>query len=169
MEEEPPLPEPPPVYQVGGSHLTDTIEEKPAPVEYTAPLPKQDKVEVAQAEEPRKFRIRVIGEIFFTYILAQIDETFAIIDKHAAHERILYNRLKENSEGLEKQYLLTSVVVTLSKAEHECILERQDMLGSVGLYGGGFWRKYRGTADDTGSGGKCQPERDVFGNSGFHG
>ncbi len=133
VEEEPPLPEPPPVYQVGGSHLTDTIEEKPAPVEYTAPLPKQDKVEVAQAEEPRKFRIRVIGEIFFTYILAQIDETFAIIDKHAAHERILYNRLKENSEGLEKQYLLTSVVVTLSKAEHECILERQDMLDRLGF------------------------------------
>ena len=80
-----------------------------------------------------RHRIRVIGELFYTYILAQIDETFAIIDKHAAHERILYNRLKERQDGLEKQYLLTSQVVTLSKAEHQCVLERQETLDQLGF------------------------------------
>lgn len=83
---------------------------------------------------PRKsYRIRVLGELFFTYILAQIDETFAIIDKHAAHERILYNRLKESQDGLDRQYLLTSVTVTLSRAEHEAVLERREALSRLGF------------------------------------
>ena len=55
------------------------------------------------------------------------------MDKHAAHERILYNRLKESRDGLEKQYLLTSAVVTLSKAEHQCVLDRLGALDRLGF------------------------------------
>ena len=78
-------------------------------------------------------RIRVVGEIFFTYILAQVDDTFALIDKHAAHERILYNRLKASQEGLEKQYLLSAMPVTLSRTEPGMALERQETLERLGF------------------------------------
>ncbi len=91
----------------------------------------------AEAPQPvrreQTHRIRVLGEIFQTYILAQIGETFALIDKHAAHERILYNRLKESQDGLERQYLLTLVTVTLSRTEHEEVLANLDALARLGF------------------------------------
>ena len=146
-EEEPPLPEPPPaprepapvesvheafrdltVADAGSAYRVSREPEPPIRVLPPTETPREEPV----IEAPRH-RIRVIGELFFTYILAQIDETFAIIDKHAAHERILYNRLKENREGLDKQYLLTSEVVTLSKAEHQLVLERRDTLDRLGF------------------------------------
>ncbi|MEG2596890.1 MAG: hypothetical protein RR977_00550, partial [Oscillospiraceae bacterium] len=68
----------------------------------------------SKLEQNQNSEIRVIGELFQTYILAQIAEKFVVIDKHAAHERILYNRLKEHHQELEKQLLLGSVIVTLS-------------------------------------------------------
>lgn len=96
-------------------------------------LPSADPEKEPAPVQPPRHRVRIIGELFFTYVLAQIDETFAIVDKHAAHERILYNRLKESRDGLEKQYLLTSAVVTLSKAEHQCVLDRLEALDRLGF------------------------------------
>ncbi len=145
--EEPPLPEPPPAAwePAAGESIHEAFQEltvcdpgsayrvsrEPEPA--IRVLPPAEAPREEPAAEPPKHRIRILGELFFTYILAQIDETFAIIDKHAAHERILYNRLKENREGLEKQYLLTSEVVTLSKTEHQCVLERRDALDRLGF------------------------------------
>lgn len=77
--------------------------------------------------------MQVIGELFETYILAQMGEEFVIIDKHAAHERILYNKLKESNGELSKQLLLSPVTVTLSRQEHETVLERLDLFQKVGF------------------------------------
>lgn len=77
--------------------------------------------------------MQVIGELFETYILAQMGEEFVIIDKHAAHERVLYNKLKENNGELSKQLLLSPVTVTLSRQEHEIVLEHLDLLQKVGF------------------------------------
>ena len=97
----------------------------------TAP-PLSDNREEEQSAEPTVF-MRVIGELFETYILAQIGEEFVIIDKHAAHERILYNKLKENHGELSKQLLLSPVTVTLSRQEHETVLEHLELLSKVGF------------------------------------
>lgn len=97
------------------------------------PVPEPVLPENPAPKPVRQYRIQIFGELFSTYILAQIDETFALIDKHAAHERILYNRLKENQEGLEKQYLLSAVTVTLSRAEHQVVLEQLDTLSRLGF------------------------------------
>ena len=97
------------------------------------PAPEPAVPEKAPPQPKRQYRIRVLGELFSTYIAAQIDDAFALIDKHAAHERILYNQLKEKQEGLEKQYLLTALTVTLSRAEHEAALERLDTLSKLGF------------------------------------
>ncbi len=78
--------------------------------------------------------MQVIGELFQTYILAQMGEEFVMIDKHAAHERILYNKLKENHGELSKQLLLSPVTVSLSRQEHEMVMERLDLLLKVGFF-----------------------------------
>ena len=151
QEEEPPLPEPPPprreVLPDAEPHPLEGFREPSvadaAPAYRVSPereraaeiqiLPSADPEKEPALVQPPRHRVRIIGELFFTYVLAQIDETFAIVDKHAAHERILYNRLKESRDGLEKQYLLTSAVVTLSKTEHQCVLDRLEVLDRLGF------------------------------------
>ncbi len=151
QEEELPLPEPPPpgreVLPDAEPHPLEGFREPSvadaAPAYRVSPereraaeiqiLPSADPEKEPAPVQPPRHRVRIIGELFFTYVLAQIDETFAIVDKHAAHERILYNRLKESRDGLEKQYLLTSAVVTLSKAEHQCVLDRLGALDRLGF------------------------------------
>ena len=76
---------------------------------------------------------KVFGEIFSTYILCRIGSEFVLIDKHAAHERILYNRLKSQGETLERQMLLSPVPVSLSREEHQFALENQEKLLQLGF------------------------------------
>jgi len=76
--------------------------------------------------------IQVIGELFKTYILAQMGESVFFIDKHAAHERILYNQLKAASR-VDEQLLLTPVAVTVSRDEHTALLESVDELKQAGI------------------------------------
>lgn len=110
------IPEEPPV--------PDTVPEEKAPAREPVPSP---------AQKPQTPPVRVIGELFATYILAQIGETFVLIDKHAAHERILYNRLKGSGGSLDRQYLLTALPVTLSHAEHEAVMEQKEELERLGF------------------------------------
>ena len=121
-----------PAYQVRTPVITVSRPAQPPKAAPPAPEP-EEAPPVPAAPPARQYRIRIIGELFSTYILAQIDDTFALIDKHAAHERILYNRLKESQEGLEKQYLLSAAAVTLSRAEHEAVLEHLDTLSRLGF------------------------------------
>ena len=76
--------------------------------------------------------IQVIGELFKTYILAQMGESLFIIDKHAAHERILYNKLKSQAR-VDEQMLLSPVAVTVSREEHSALLESVDELKMAGI------------------------------------
>lgn len=74
--------------------------------------------------------ITLLGEAFKTYIIAQVGEKLVIIDKHAAHERIIFNKLKK--QQLSSQYLFTPVTVTLSKDEYSVILENLELLSKAG-------------------------------------
>ena len=67
--------------------------------------------------------IRYIGEAFKTYIFAEFDGKLIIIDKHAAHERMLFNKLKKENGKNGSQMLLSPISVTLSKEEYTAILE----------------------------------------------
>ncbi|MGN0538581.1 MAG: DNA mismatch repair endonuclease MutL [Candidatus Fimenecus sp.] len=85
--------------------------------------------------------IRFIGEIYKTYILVENNGTFCIIDKHAAHERILFNELKRNKSNGGSQMLLSPVTVTLSQEEYSAVIENLDMIRDAGFdvkdFGGG--------------------------------
>ena len=77
---------------------------------------------------------RVIGEAFKTYIFVQYGEDeLILIDKHAAHERLLYNRLKEENASSYAQTLLAPVPVTLEKNEYSAVLEHLDVLADMGF------------------------------------
>lgn len=76
----------------------------------------------------------VIGEAFDTYILVQYDsDTLMFIDKHAAHERLLYEKLKSNQEAAAAQTLLIPVTVTLDKSEYSAVLQNLDVFEKAGF------------------------------------
>ena len=60
--------------------------------------------------------MRVIGECFQTYIIAEDKDGLILIDKHAAHERILFNKLRAETD-MPQQQLLTPVIVELTGEE----------------------------------------------------
>lgn len=75
--------------------------------------------------------IRVIGELFTTYIIAEYGDSVVFIDKHAAHERMLYEQIKcDEHDG---QILLEPVTVRLSKDEYTFITDHLDMIARVGF------------------------------------
>lgn len=76
--------------------------------------------------------IKVIGEAFKTYIIAEVGGELLFIDKHAAHERINYEKLKAN-DGVYPQVLLTPVTVKLSKEEYTAIIDNIDALEKTGF------------------------------------
>ncbi len=82
--------------------------------------------------EEEKEPIRIIGEAFKTYIVAEMGNSVFMIDKHAAHERIIFNRLVKN-EKAETQILLTSVPVVLAKNEYDAIISNEEMLAAAGV------------------------------------
>ena len=96
-------------------------------------LKMQKEPEIPKQEEKESLSFTVIGEIFMTYILVQTDEEFVIVDKHAAHERILYNKLKNDFEELDKQLLLTPVTVSLSRQECETVMKETELLSKLGF------------------------------------
>ena len=86
---------------------------------------------VSQREEPLP-EIRVIGELFKTYILCESGESMIIIDKHAAHERINFERFKKGLD-LHGQLLIEPVEVLLSPEEYEAASAFKDKLEAIGL------------------------------------
>ena len=76
---------------------------------------------------------RIIGEAFKTYILVELEGKMLMVDKHAAHERILYDRLIANKEPVQSQMLLMPVTVSLSKEEYSAILEHTDLMKEAGF------------------------------------
>lgn len=75
---------------------------------------------------------RVIGEAFRTYIIVEQGSKLLLIDKHAAHERMLFEKFRQNRDGIETQMLLAPVTVTLSKEEYAAVLENLDLLEKAG-------------------------------------
>lgn len=98
------------------------IEISPAPEEESAASPAQKAPE-----------FRLIGEAFKAFIFAECDGKLLLIDKHAAHERMLYNALKKDNGSLGSQMLLAPVNVTLSKEEYAVITANMDVFAQAGF------------------------------------
>ncbi|MBR4955258.1 MAG: DNA mismatch repair endonuclease MutL [Clostridia bacterium] len=85
-----------------------------------------------------KLNLKIIGEVFHTYIVVETDKSMWLIDKHAAHERQIYNQLKASGiEGMA-QYLFTPQIVVLSRLEKQAVLDNEELLRSIGFDTGDF-------------------------------
>ena len=91
--------------------------------------PEQLGFDVQDGPEP----LRYVGEIFRTYILAERGDEICIIDKHAAHERQLFEKLAAHYGDVPSQLLLEPLVVELSAEEKTVLLANLDLLESAGL------------------------------------
>ncbi len=81
-----------------------------------------------------EFHSRIIGEAFGTYMIVEYSEdTLMLIDKHAAHERLLYERLKAAGGDGAAQTLLEPVAVTLDKDEYSAVLAGAETLRKAGF------------------------------------
>ena len=78
------------------------------------------------------YDIRVVGEIFNTYILCESNESLIVIDKHAAHERLLYEKLKK-CQNNDNQMLLSPIGVNLSAKEKEAVMDNIKLLEDNGF------------------------------------
>ena len=103
----------------------------PAPQQPSAAegTPEQLGFDVQEGPAP----LRYVGEIFKTYILAERGEDICIIDKHAAHERQLFEKLAANYGDVPAQLLLEPLVVELSAEEKTALLSNLELLESAGL------------------------------------
>ena len=118
--------------------LPQLHEDKPEPPKPVSPPPvppKAPEPEVEQTELPMPAapQWRMVGELYNTYILVEEGEDAFLIDKHAAHERILFEKLKANQEAISAQSLLQPVPVRLTPAAAGELLSNTALLEELGF------------------------------------
>ena len=74
-----------------------------------------------------------VGEVFDTYIVVEYNKCMYLIDKHAAHERIIYERIKHSAELNDAQMLLEPVDVTLTAQEYEAVKKYPEKFNQIGF------------------------------------
>lgn len=122
--EEPPAKEPEPVVpepEQQAMHALSALPQETQEPEQTAMTP------------PSVQPLRLVGEVFKTYIITEREGELCLIDKHAAHERILFEKLAKDYGNVPAQMLLVPVQVNLTAAEKQALLQNSEMLNDAGL------------------------------------
>ncbi|CZT55030.1 DNA mismatch repair protein MutL [Eubacteriaceae bacterium CHKCI005] len=127
------LQEKPPVYQ-SISYIPSKEESCSSDVDQNIETSQNDiePVVTQEAEEIEEPAIRVIGEAFSTYIILEVGKELFLIDKHAAHERLLYEQIKKDAT-INHQMLLVPVPVTLEKSLYDAVLDHLSLLSQAGF------------------------------------
>lgn len=116
-----------------------TTEEKKSDVDVVLPTERQtnsssENIEIKTLIDEDKQSFRFIGEAMNTYIIVETDNNkLVLIDKHAAHERIIFEKLKREKGTGSVQLLLIPITVTLEKNEYTVAIEHLDMFRNVGF------------------------------------
>ncbi|MGN0649406.1 MAG: DNA mismatch repair endonuclease MutL [Oscillospiraceae bacterium] len=128
-------PENPPAAQPQITEIAEPVQPaeiiEPAKPE-RIPMPVQSAPYQPESQAEKHIGVRVIGEIFRTYILCETDDTLMIIDKHAAHERVNFERLKNGLDSAA-QYISPPAEVLLSPEEYNAVGDFTDKLSEIGL------------------------------------
>ena len=108
--------------------------------DYTLPLMQQAPLsrppEIREESQQTNYRLgSARGQVHNTYIFAQTADGIVLVDQHAAHERLLYERMKESlaETGIARQRLLIPEVVELGEGEAAQLLQRKDEFAALGL------------------------------------
>lgn len=135
---ETPAPQPPALLQreLPPEPVREPDEEQRGLSAIPAVPPEQTALDPAPPQTP----LRVVGEVFKTYIITERDDELCLIDKHAAHERILFEQLAKDYGNVPSQMLLVPVQVNLSAEEKQAVLQNLELLQDAGVeaedYGG---------------------------------
>ena len=97
-----------------------------------APLPEPDTLQ-QELPMPEATPWRMVGELYQSYILVEQGEDAYLIDKHAAHERILFEKLKANQETISSQTLLCPLTCRVSPSEAAALLDNLTLLEELGF------------------------------------
>lgn len=89
--------------------------------------------ETAEPSEVKKPDVKIIGEAFGLYILAEYDRKIIMVDKHAAHERIIFERLRRGNGRQYSQALLTGIKILLTTEEIDIIENNVEILENMGF------------------------------------
>ena len=139
-----PAPRPQPVYRDILPSPVQKPATEPAPMEYKAPPVLKEKAEqvntiLSTVRKPMK----VFGALFNTFILVEYEDQLLMVDQHAVHERLLFDRLM--SEHTEKaqagQEMLVPVVLGVTNAEQRLLEDNREALESIGLVVEAFGEK----------------------------
>lgn len=110
--------------------------ETPAVAETAPTVEVVETIETVETKEEKKEAVipdfRVIGEAFNTYILVQTKKELLFLDKHAAHERIIFNSLKNQDRQIYSQMLMAPVTVTLSAKDYDAVLNNLEVFRKSG-------------------------------------
>ncbi len=141
---------------VKNENRVPVVEERKAapvstPVTTSVPIPTPKKVEEKAAPAPQNIEAaasvatpqeapvvpfyRIVGEVFNSYVIVQVEEKMLIIDKHAAHERILFEQLKAGLSQVEvvSQMLMLPIDVMMTSGEVEALKQYNDELEKIGF------------------------------------
>ena len=112
-----------------------TVTPTPAPAVVQPPVVTEPEVmeQVVIPAMPTDIPWRFVGELYNTYIIVEQGEEAYLIDKHAAHERILFEKLKANQESISSQALLTPVTHRSTPDMIAILLENQSLLEELGF------------------------------------
>lgn len=105
----------------------------PSPVKEAAPATHEPEMEQTELTMPEVSRWRMVGELYRTYIIVEEGDDAFLIDKHAAHERILFEKLKKNQEKITSQTLLTPISLRLTPAYTAALLDNCSLLNALGF------------------------------------
>lgn len=95
--------------------------------------PAQTSFELNSTQEKKTVSYKVIGQCFDSFILVEKDECLYIIDKHAAHERILYEQIKSKYKGSASQMLLEPIRVSMTTEECGVLMENKEYFSETGF------------------------------------
>ncbi len=103
--------------------------------ELDTPTPPEVSQAPALAQETPAASYRIVGEVFHSYVIVETDDKMLLIDKHAAHERILFEQLKAGLRdvAIVSQLLMIPVDVMMTSAEVEALKEYRDELEKIGF------------------------------------
>ena len=110
--------------------LPEMPKPQPQPKPIPVPVEEPEQVELVM---PKAQDWRMVGELYNSYIIVEQGEEAYLIDKHAAHERILFEKLKANQEKISAQTLLTPIPVRLSPEAAGELLSNKELLDELGF------------------------------------
>lgn len=115
--------------------IPDIQEKQPSFVTAPPQVPavKESAEQVSTILQNIKKPMKIFGALFNTFILVEYEDQLLMVDQHAVHERLLFDKLMQEQRSQAGQELLVPVIISVTNAEQRLLEENRDTLESIGL------------------------------------